>query len=89
MPEGFAILNLDRRADDIRPRTSCYFVNRRLLERQDPAATLSEPELSLVYWLDKNIPEKYRKSILEVVLERSKAFEKMGFKNAVQARRQA
>ncbi|MCH8619346.1 zinc-dependent metalloprotease [Undibacterium sp. TS12] len=74
--------------DDIKPKTSRHFVNRWRLEKQDPAAALSEPKQPIVYWLDKNVPEKYRKSISEGVLEWNKAFEKIGFKNAVVVKQQ-
>lgn len=75
--------------DDIKPKTSRHFVNRWRLEKQDPSAALSEPKQPIVYWLDKNIPEKYRKSISAGVLEWNKAFEKLGYKNAVVVRQQA
>ncbi|MFZ6743434.1 zinc-dependent metalloprotease [Undibacterium sp. JH2W] len=74
--------------DDIKPKTSRHFVNRWRLEKQDPTAALSEPKQPIVYWLDKNVPEKYRKSITEGVLEWNKAFEKIGFKNAVVVKQQ-
>lgn len=74
--------------EDVKPKTSRHFVNRWRLEKQDPTAALSEPKQPIVYWLDKNVPEKYRKSITEGVLEWNKAFEKIGFKNAVVAKQQ-
>lgn len=74
--------------EDVKPKTSRHFVNRWRLEKQDPAAALSEPRQPIVYWLDKNVPEKYRKSITEGVLEWNKAFEKIGFKNAVVVKQQ-
>ncbi|MFZ6723389.1 zinc-dependent metalloprotease [Undibacterium sp. Ji49W] len=74
--------------DDIKPKTSRHFVNRWRLEKKDPSAALSEPVQPIVYWLDKNVPEKYRKSITEGILEWNKAFEKIGFKNAVVAKQQ-
>lgn len=75
--------------DDIKPKTSRHFVNRWRLEKADQSAALSEPKQPIVYWLDMNIPEKYRKSISEGVLEWNKAFEKIGFRNAVVVRQQA
>ncbi len=74
--------------DDIKPKTARYFVNRWRLEKTDPAALLSEPKQPIVYWLDKNIPQKYRQSITEGVLEWNKAFEKIGFKDAIQVQQQ-
>jgi hypothetical protein len=63
-------------------------VNRWRLEKKDEAAPMSEPKQAIVFWLDKNIPEKYRASITEGVLEWNKAFEKIGFKNAVVVKQQ-
>jgi predicted Zn-dependent protease len=60
-----------------------YFVNRWRLEKKDPSAALSEPVKPITYWLDRNIPERYRESVKAGVLEWNKAFEKIGFKNAV------
>jgi Domain of unknown function (DUF5117) len=64
------------------------FVNRWRLEKKDPSAALSEPKQPIVYWLDKNIPEKYRPAITEGILEWNKAYEKIGFKNAVVVKQQ-
>ncbi|MFZ6656842.1 zinc-dependent metalloprotease [Undibacterium sp. TJN19] len=74
--------------DDIKPKNSRHFVNRWRLEKKDPTAALSEPKQPIVYWLDKNVPEKYRKAVTEGILEWNKAFEKIGFKNAVVAKQQ-
>lgn len=74
--------------EDTKPKTSRHYVNRWRLEKKDPAAAVSEPVQPIVFWLDKNIPQKYRKSITEGVLEWNKAFEKIGFKNALVARQQ-
>src|SRR5437588_260627 len=61
-----------------------YYVKRWRLEKKDPDAEMSEPKVPIVYWLDRNIPEKYRETIKAGVLEWNKAFEKLGFKNAIQ-----
>lgn len=74
--------------EDTQPKTSRHVVNRWRLEKADEHATLSEPKQPIVYWLDKNIPEKYRKSISEGALEWNKAFEKIGFKNAIVIKQQ-
>ena len=70
------------------PNQRVHFVNRWRLEKKDPAAALSEPVKPIVFWMDKNIPLRYRKAVEEGILEWNKAFEKVGFKNAVQARQQ-
>ncbi len=62
------------------------YVNRWRLEKKDPTAALSEPKEPIVFWLDRNIPLEYRATVIEGVLEWNKAFEKIGYKNAVEAR---
>lgn len=76
-------------SDDIKPNAFKHFVNRWRLEKKDPNAAISEPVTPIVYWLDKNIPLKYRKSITEGVLEWNLAFEKIGFKNALVVKQQS
>ncbi len=76
-------------SDDVKPKVSKHFVNRWRLEKKDPQAALSEPVTPIVYWLDKNIPLKYRKSVTEGILEWNLAFEKIGFKNAVVVKQQS
>lgn len=61
-------------------------VNRWRLEKKDPAAPLSEPVKPIVYWLDRTIPLQYRDAIASGVLEWNKAFERVGFKQAIQVK---
>jgi len=75
--------------DDLARTPKQRYVNRWRLEKKDPAAALSEPVKPITFWLDKNIPEKYRASLAAGVLEWNKAFEKIGFKNALVVQQQA
>ena len=69
------------------PRTArTKFVNRWRLEKKDADAALSEPVKPIVYWLDKSIPPRYRAPISAGILEWNKAFEKIGFKNAIEVK---
>jgi hypothetical protein len=70
-------------SDDLARTPRQRFVNRWRLEKKDPAAALSEPVKPITFWLDRTIPEKYRAPITAGVLEWNKAFEKIGFKDAV------
>jgi hypothetical protein len=63
-------------------------VNRWRLEKKDPTAALSEPKQPIVYWLDKNIPVAYRKPITDGILMWNKAYEKIGFKDAIVVKQQ-
>ena len=74
--------------DDISPKLRSYIVNRWRLEKKDPSAAVSEPKVPVTYWLDRNIPEKYRKSVADGILEWNKAFEKVGLRNAIVVKQQ-
>ncbi len=74
--------------DDTVVKRRSHIVKRWRLEKSDPAAALSEPKQAIVYWLDKGIPQKYRNAVAEGVLEWNKAFEKIGFKNAIVVKQQ-
>ena len=72
----------DYTTDDRRIPINRY-VNRWRLEKRDPAATLSEPKEPIVFWIDRNVPDKYRGAIRDGVLEWNKAFARIGFKDAI------
>jgi hypothetical protein len=76
-------------SDDVTPTTAVHLVSRWRLEKQDPTQALSEPKQPIVYWMDANIPEKYRESVRAGVLAWNEAFERIGFKNAIVVRQQA
>ena len=73
-------------SDDLRANPNVYYVNRWRLEKKDPGAAMSEPVKPIVYWLDKNIPEKHRRAVIDGILEWNSAFERIGFKDAIQAK---
>lgn len=73
---------------DMKPNQRVHYITRWRLEKKDPQAALSEPIKPITYWLDRNIPVRYRAAVEAGVLEWNKAFEKIGFKNAVQAKQQ-
>ncbi|MBI5276559.1 MAG: zinc-dependent metalloprotease [Burkholderiales bacterium] len=81
--ESFTDLGGDMKAN---PRT--HYVMRWRLEKKDPAAAVSEPVKPVVFWLDKNIPVKYRPAVAAGVLEWNKAFEKIGIRDALVVRQQ-
>ena len=59
-------------------------INRWNLKKKDPNAALSEPVEPIVYWIENTTPLEYRDVIMEAGLKWNKAFEKAGFKNAIQ-----
>lgn len=70
-------------SDDLARSPRQRFVNRWRLEKKDPAAPLSEPVKPITYWLDRSIPDKYRGAISAGILEWNKAFERIGFRDAI------
>ncbi len=73
---------------DLKANPRVHYIKRWRLEKQDEAAALSEPVEPITFWLDKNIPLKYRPVVAEAILEWNKAFEKIGFRNALVVKQQ-
>ncbi|BDU73109.1 zinc-dependent metalloprotease [Mesoterricola silvestris] len=71
---------------DDRPDPRIRLVNRWRLEKADPGAPLSRPKHPIVFWMDRNIPEKYRDAVRAGILEWNKAFERIGYKDALEVR---
>ncbi len=85
---GFFTESYTDLSDDLRPNPRVHPVKRWRLEKKDPAAAMSEPVQPIVFWMENNIPQRYRASVEAGILEWNKAFEKIGFKGAVVARQQ-
>ncbi len=75
-------------SDDLVRSPIVRHVARWRLEKKDPAQPMSEPATPIVYWLDRTIPVKYRGAIRAGILEWNRAFERIGFKNAIEVRDQ-
>lgn len=59
-------------------------IHRWNLVKKDPGAALSEPVKPIVWWIEKTTPKEYRETIKAAGQQWNLAFEKIGFKNAVQ-----
>lgn len=59
-------------------------IHRWNLEKKDPDAKLSEPVKPIVWWIENTTPVEYRDVIMKAGLKWNEAFEKAGFKNAVE-----
>lgn len=59
-------------------------IHRWNLVKKDPNAAMSEPVEPIVWWVENTTPLEYRQTIIEAGLKWNEAFEKAGFKNAVQ-----
>jgi hypothetical protein len=73
-------------SSDVKLTPYVSYVQRWRLEKKDPAAELSLPKQPIVFWLDRNIPVRYREVVVAGVLEWNKAFERIGFRDAIQAK---
>jgi hypothetical protein len=65
------------------------YINRWRLEKKDPAADMSDPVKPITFWIDRNVPLVYRDTVRAAILEWNRAFEKIGFSNAIVVEQQA
>ena len=63
-------------------------VHRWNLKKKDTTAAISEPVNPIVWWMENSTPNEWRPIIKEAVLQWNVAFEKAGFKNAVEVKMQ-
>jgi hypothetical protein len=61
------------------------FINRHRLEKKDPNAAVSEPVKPIVFYISREVPEKWRPYLKKGVEDWQPAFEAAGFKNAILA----
>lgn len=59
------------------------YITRYRLEKKDPNAPLSEPITPIVYYISREVPEKWRPYIKQGVEDWNEAFEAAGFRNAI------
>jgi hypothetical protein len=64
------------------------YINRWHLEKRDPSAASSPVKRPIIFWIERTVPYQYRKYVKEGILEWNKAFEKLGYEDAVQVRNQ-
>ena len=76
-------------SDDLAHTPRKRIVNRWRLEKKDAAAESSEPVKPITFWLDRNVPLQYRDTVKAGVLEWNKAFDRIGFRNAIVVQQQS
>jgi hypothetical protein len=69
------------------------YITRWRLERAEPIDPkhpnrLSAPKKKIVFWIERSVPDEYRAAVREGILEWNKAFEKIGFRDAIEVRQQ-
>ena len=62
------------------------YIARFRLEKKDPAAVVSEPVKPIVFYVSREVPEKWKPYLLKGIEDWKPAFEKAGFKNAIIAK---
>lgn len=62
------------------------YINRWNLKKKDPSAALSEPVEPIVYWVENRVPVEFRADVAKGIEFWNKAFEKIGYKNAIVAK---
>jgi hypothetical protein len=76
-------------SSDSKDTSFVRYVNRWRLERAEPLdpknpTKLSVPKKSIKFYIEKTVPHEYRAAVQEGILEWNKAFEKIGFRNAIE-----
>jgi hypothetical protein len=72
--------------DDTRRDPRVLYINRWRLEKADPQAALSSPKQPITFWIGKSVPAQYRAAVREGILMWNRAFERLGFKDAIVVR---
>jgi hypothetical protein len=62
------------------------YITRWRLEKKDPSAEVSEPKKPIVFYIGREVPDKFRPCIKKGIEAWQPAFEKAGFKNAIIAK---
>lgn len=84
----FVTAQQDFSKDDRADTTFDRFVERWQLEKQDPELSMSPPKEPIVIYIEHTVPVKYRRWVREGILSWNKAFEKIGFVDAIEVRQQ-
>lgn len=80
-------------SNDSRDTSYLRYINRWRLDRVDGSpwkegAKLVPPKKKIVFWIERSVPDEYRAAVREGILEWNKAFEKIGFRDAIEVRQQ-
>lgn len=67
---------------------SVRYVTRWNLEKSNASADRSPPKQPIIFWIEKTVPREYRPYVRDGILEWNKAFDKLGFIEAIQVRDQ-
>jgi hypothetical protein len=85
---GFFTSNVLDFGNDLAASPRQRVINRWRLDKKDPEAAMSEPVRPITFWIDRNVPHAYRETVRAGILEWNKAFERIGFRNAIVVQQQ-
>jgi len=104
LPDGYQPRQADNRvgyfltavkdySSDNRETAFVRYIDRWRLERVDGSAwkeggKIVPPKKKIVFWIEKSVPDEYRAAVREGILEWNKAFEAIGFRDAIEVRQQ-
>lgn len=83
---GYFVTAYQDIADRTSPDRFVRYINRWHLEKQNPTAPLSPPKEPIVFWIENTVPQAYRSAVRQGILMWNRAFEKIGFQGAIEAR---
>jgi hypothetical protein len=75
-------------SEDLTRTPTRRYIARWRLEKKDPAAETSDPVKPITFWIDRNVPLAYRETVRSAILEWNKAFERIGYRNAITVEQQ-
>jgi hypothetical protein len=76
-------------SNDINDTPQVRYVTRWNLEKSNPTAEKSPPKKPILFWIEKTVPREYRPYVRAGILEWNKAFDKLGFIEAIEVREQS
>ena len=85
---GYFLSVVEDFSRDVNDTPNVRYLTRWNLEKEQPAADRCPPKQPIIFWIERTVPREYRQYVREGILEWNKAFEKVGFIDAVQARDQ-
>jgi hypothetical protein len=69
-------------------RRMLRYINRWHLQKADPKLEVSPPKEPIIFYIEKTVPVKMRRYVRDGILEWNKAFEKVGYDQAIIVRQQ-
>jgi hypothetical protein len=83
---GYFVTALKDHSSDSKDTSFVRYINRWRLEPAEPITPgkLSVPKRSIKFYIEKTVPHEFRAAVQEGILEWNKAFEKIGFRNAIE-----